>query len=57
MRPQAKTDLDLFSFDLLSYNRKMINFSVSALVLTYCSLYVWQQVHTQLPPQWGTFVL
>ena len=57
MRPQAKTDLDLFSFDLLSYNRKMINFSVGALVLTYCSLYVWQQAYTQLPPQWGTFVL
>ena len=57
MRPQAKTDLDLFSFDLLSYNRKMINFSVGAFVLTYRSLHVWQQVHTQLPPQWGTFVL
>ena len=57
MRLQAKTDLDIFSFDLLSYYRKMINFSVGGLVLTYCSLYVWQQAHTQLPPQWGTFVL
>ena len=35
----------------------MINFSVGALVLTYYLLYVWQQAHTQLPPQWGAVVL
>lgn len=57
MRPRAKTDLDLFSFDLWSYNREMINISVRTLDLTYCPLYVWQKVHTQLPPQWGAVVL
>ena len=57
MRPRAKTDLDLFSFHLWSYNREKINISVRSLVLTYYLLYVWSQVHTQLPPQWGAVVL